>query len=153
MADVAVTIQVSSVEYTSWLRTSYIASSQISEAGIPMIEQYELGPDQKDAFDNFMEESTREVSKLIVSRQADVDDGFEYNGNEVVYHYFEYEPVLRQADVLKSQLNEDVKNAIFSYLSILWFNTKGNQDAVKYFRDRYEKLASNIDRTLYILHD
>lgn len=154
MADVVVSISVSSVQYTSWLRTSYIALSQVSEDGMPMIEQFELGPDQKDAFDNFMDESTREVSKLFSSRQGDATGiPFSYDGATVAYRFNEGEPVLTQADALKSQLGEDVKNAIYSYVSVLWFNTKGKEKLEGYFRGKYEKLARNIDRNLYLLHD
>lgn len=154
MADVVVTIEVSSVQYTAWLRTSYIASSQISENGTPMVEQFELGPDQEDALINFLDESTREVSKLFSSRQGDVTGTpFEYDGTDAVYRFNEGEPVLGQAVALKSQLDEDVKNAIFSYLSVLWFNAKNKDELVLYFRSKYEKIASNIERNLYLLHD
>lgn len=154
MADVVITIEVSNVQYTSWLRTSYIALSQISEGGNPMVEQFELGTDQIDALKNYLDESTREVSKLFSSRQGDVNGTpFEYDGVEVIYRFNEGEPVLPQAVVLKSQLAEDVKNAIYSHISILWFNAKDKADLEKYFRDKYEKLASNIDRNLYKLHD
>lgn len=155
MADVVITIPVSSVQYTTWLRSSYIALSQISENGMPMIENIELGPDQIDAFYNFMEESTREVSKLFSDRQGDVAGvPFEYDKDaDVVYRFNELEPVLTQAVVLKSQLGEDVQNAIFSYLSVLWFSTKKMDDAVSYFMGKYQKLAANIEKNLYILHD
>lgn len=154
MADVVITIPVSSVQYTTWLRSSYIALSQISEGGTPMVDQFEFGPDQKDALDNFLDESTREVSKLFVSRQGDVAGvPFEYDGTNVIYRFKEGEPILPQAAALKSQLNEDVKNAIYSYLSVLWFNVKDKNDVEKFFRNKYEKLASNIERSLYSLHD
>jgi hypothetical protein len=152
--DVVITIPVSSVQYTTWLRSSYIALSQISEGDTPMIEQLEFGPDQKDALNNFLDESTREVSKLFVSRQGDASGiPFEYNGIDVVYRFNEGEPALPQADALTSQLSEDVKNAIYSHLSVLWFNAKDKGDMENYFKAKYEKLASNIERNLYYLHD
>lgn len=155
MADVAITIPVSSVQYTTWLRSSYIALSQISESGMPMIENIELGPDQIDAFYNFMEESTKEVSKLFSSRQGDTSGvPFEYDkDSDVIYRFNELEPTLTQAPVLKIQLTEDVQNAIFSYLSVLWFNTKNIDAATSYFMGKYQKLAANIERNLNILHD
>lgn len=154
MADVVVTIPVSDVQYTTWLRTSYISSGLTSEAGTPMIENTEFGPDQIDALKNFLEEATREVSKLFVSRQGDVNGvPFEYDGTNATYRFNEGEPVLPQAVSLKSQLTEDVRNAIYSFISILWFNAKNNDTMEKYFRAKYEGIAKKIDRTLYLLHD
>jgi len=154
MADVVVTIPVSSVKYSTWLRTSYVGMSMVSDAGVPMIEQFELGVDQEDAFDNLMEEACREVSKLFSSRQGDVSGiPFEYDGTEATYRFDEATPLLSQAVALKSQLNEDVKNAIYSYISALWFNLKKNDAMVIFFKSKYEKLASNIERIIYLLHD
>ena len=79
MADLVVRVQASSVQYRNWLRTSYIALSQVSEDGLPMIKQFEFGADQEDAFKDFMNEATLEVSKLFSSRQGDVTGiPFEY---------------------------------------------------------------------------
>jgi len=154
MADVVVTIEVSSVQYTTWLRTSYFASSQISENGMPMVDQLELGPDQNDALIDFLQESTREVSKLFSSRQGDVSGTpFSYDGTNAIYRFNEGEPVLAQSSALKSQLGEDVKNAIYSYLSLMWFNAKNKADMAKYFKSKYDKIAFNIERNLYLLHD
>ena len=154
MADVVVSIPVSDVQYTTWLRTSYVGSGLTSEAGTPMIEDFEFGPDQEDALKNYLDESTREVSKLFTMRQGDVNGvPFEYDGTTAIYRFNEGEPVLPHAAALKSQLDEDVKNAIYSHLSILWFNAKDKDDMEKYFRGKYEKIASNIERNLYLLHD
>jgi hypothetical protein len=154
MADFVVTIQVSSVEYTLWLRSSYIGLSKVSDNGMPKVEQFEFGEDQEDVFKDFIKESSREVSKLFSSRQGDVSGvPFEIDDNEITYRFNENEPTLNQASALKSQLNEDVKNALFSHLSVLWFNTKGENDIMNYFIGKYEKLASSIERNLYLLHD
>ena len=155
MADVVVTISVSSVQYRDWLRTSYTAMSQVSEAGTPMIDMLELGPDQEDVFLDLMEESTREVLKLFSSRQGDVSGvPFEYDPTtDVIYRFNEGEPVLAHAASLKSQLNEDVKNALFSYVTAMWFDFKGNSDISGYYFSKFEKLATDIERNLYLLHD
>lgn len=154
MADISVTIPISDIQYSTWLRTSYIASSIISEAGAPLIDNNELGVDQRDALNNFLTESTREVLKIFTSRQGDVTGTpFEHSSNEVTYRFNEAEPVLPQASALKSSLNEDVKNAIFVYVTFLWFQFKGNDKQAAYMMGRYEKLISNIDRHLYKLHD
>jgi hypothetical protein len=154
MADVVVNIEVSNVRYSTWLRTSYIASSEVSENGTPMIERFELGPDQEDAFNNFMDEATREVSKLFSSRQGDAAGmPFEYDGTNVIYRFNENEPVLKQAEVLKNELGEDVKNAIFSYVSILWYNAKAKKEIEAYYREKFETHSISIEKNLYLLHD
>lgn len=154
MADITITIQASSVQYTTWLRTSYISLSQISESGMPKIELIELGPDQLDAFINFWNESIKEVSKLFSSRQGDAEGApFEYSDSTATYRFKATEPTLNQQSTLEIQLTEDVKDAIYSYLSILWFNTKGMESAKVFFSSKYDKLAQNIERNLYLLHD
>lgn len=154
MADVVVTIPVSSVQYTTWLRTSYIGTSIVSDAGTPMVEQTELGVDQEDALINFLDEATKEVAKIFVSRQGDAaGTPFEYDGNDAIYRFNEETPVLPQASSLKLSLNEDTKNAIYCHVAFLWFKVKGHDKMCSYFAERYEKLVSNIDSILYKLHD
>jgi hypothetical protein len=153
MADVVITIPVSAVSYTAWLRTSYIGMSLVTD-GVPLVQSTELGPDQKDALDDFMEESTREVLKLFLSRQGDAaGTPFEYDGDDAIYRFNEETPVLPQASAIKESLEEDVKNAIFTYVTMLWFKLKLNQDQIVLLTSRYEKVAKNIDRHLYKLHD
>ena len=154
MADVVVSIEVSKVQYTVWLRTSFVGVSKVSEGGVSMVEQIELGPDQEAAFVNFLDEATREIAKIFVSRQGDASGvPFEHSGTTAIYRFHEGEPVLPQAVSLKASLDEDTKNAIYCYITLLWFNAKGDKDMYSYLSSRYEKLVSNIDRNLYKLHD
>lgn len=154
MADVVVTIPVSSVSYTTWLRTSHIASSIVSDAGVPMINQNELGPDQEDALNNFLDEATREVAKLFTSRQGDASGvPFEYDGTNAIYRFNECEPVLSQAATIKSQLDEDVKNAIFAWVTYLWFKLKGNGEHLTGMMSKYQRLSIDIQGHLHRLHD
>ena len=154
MADVVVVIPVSSVQYTSWLRTSYIGRSIISDAGIPVIENTELGPDQEDALVNFLDEATREVAKIFISRQGDVNGiPFEYDGINATYRFNEEEPVLTQASSIKSTLNEDVKNAIYAWVTYLWFKLQGNADHASALMSKYRRLLIDIQGNIHRLHD
>lgn len=154
MADVVITIPVSAISYTSWLRTSYVASYLKADDGTPLIQTNELGPDQEDALADFMEEATREVLKLFLSRQGNAaGTPFEYDGTNAIYRFNEEVPVLPQASAIKDSLEEDVKNAIFTYVTMLWFKLKLNADQIELLVNRYEKVSNNIDRHLYKLHD
>jgi hypothetical protein len=154
MADYVVTIPVSGVSYQAWLRTSYIGSSLITDDGKPLIQSVELGPDQEDAFSNFMDEATREVLKLFLSRQGDATGvPFEYDGTNVIYRFNEATPVLTQAAAIKDALDTDVKDAIFVFVTLLWFRTKVNKDQIALLTERFEKLSDNIDTHLFKLHD
>lgn len=154
MADITITIAVSSVKYTTWLRTSYIGLSKISDKGLPMIDNTELGPDEEDALVNFMEEASREVEKLFITRQGDVNGvPFEYDGTNAIYRFNEEEPVLTQASAIKSALNEDVKNALFSYVTYLWFKLKGDVANTSLFLSKFQGLSSDIQNHLHRLHD
>lgn len=152
--DVVVTIPVSSVQYTTWLRTSYVGLSIVSDAGTPMIEQTELGTDQEDALNNFLDEATRETAKIFTSRQGDVNGiPFEYDEINAIYRFNECEPVLTQASSIKNQLNEDVKNAIFAYVSFLWFTLKGNKDYASFYIGKFQDNSISIQGHLHRLHD
>ena len=154
MADVVVTIPVSDVSYQAWLRTSYIGASLVTDDGTPLVQNTELGIDQEDAFTNFMDEATREVLKIFLSRQGDAaGDAFEYDGTNAIYRFNEAAPVLNQAAAIKNALDEDVKNALFVYVTLLWFKTKVNKDQIALMIERFEKLSNNIDTHLYKLHD
>lgn len=154
MSDVVITIPVSDVQYTIWLRTSYIGKSIVSENGTGMIEQNELGVDQKDALLNFLQEATREVLKLFVSRQGDATGiPFEYDETNVTYRFNEATPLLNQASSIKESLNEDVKNAIYVYTTYLWFQFNSNDKQAQYMFDRYNGLIDNIGGHLHRLHD
>jgi hypothetical protein len=154
MADVVITIPVSGISYTSWLRTSYVASALKTEDGTPLIKSIELGPDQEDALADFMEEATREILKLFLSRQGDATGvPFEYDGTDAIYRFNEETPVLPQASAIKDSLEEDVKNAIFTYVTMLWYKLKLNKDQIALLVSRYEKVATNINNHLYKLHD
>lgn len=153
MADVVVTINISDVSYTSWLRTSLVGAATVKD-GVPLIETTEMGPDQVDVFSNFITESCREVLKIFASRQGDADGTpFEKTDTQVIYRFKEETPVLPQAASLKETLNEDAKNAIYTFITLMWFKVKGNKEMVDYLSERYEKLAGNIDHCLYKLHD
>lgn len=153
MSNVVITIKISAVSYQSWLRTSYIGMGLV-EGGVPLIATTELGPDQEDAFSNFIEESAREVLKLFLSRQGDVTGvPFEINTTNVIYQFDEGEPVLKQADAIKSALSEDVNNAIYTYITLLWFQLKGNSEQASWLAGVYSKLGSDINGNLYRLHD
>ena len=154
MADITLTIPVSDVKYTAWLRTSYIALSKLDNDGIPMIKDNELGPDQEDAFTNYMNEATLELSKLFASRQGDAAGSpFEYDGSYVIFRFKEGEPVLTQKAVLESQMIEDITNALYSFISILWYNAKDKESEMTYFIGKYGRHALSIERNLYLLHD
>lgn len=154
MADVVVDITVSSVSYKTWLSTSYIADSLISADGTPMIIKNEFGADQEDALKTFMDEATRELLKIFLSRQGDVTGvPFEYDGTNAIYRFNEETPVLPQASAIKDSLNEDAKNALFTYVTIIWLKMKGNDKQVDSLLERYNKITRNIDNHLYKLHD
>lgn len=154
MADVTVDILVNSVSYKTWLSSSYISMGMTGKDGQPLIVANELGMDQEDAFTNFMEEAVREVLKVFLSRQGDVAGvPFEYDGINAIYRFNEETPVLPQAAAIKNALYEDTKNALFVYVSMLWFKMKENDKQVEYMLERYNKLTTNINIHLYKLHD
>lgn len=154
MADVTVDITISLVSYKSWLTTSYIATTLVGASGSPLISNNELGPDQEDAFASFMDEATREVLKVFLSRQGDVTGTpFEKTDTHAIYKFKEEMPVLPQAASIKESLNEDIKNALFAYVTFLWLKIKKNEEQALYVIDRYQKLTKNIDNHLYKLHD
>lgn len=154
MADVTVNIAINLVSYKSWLTTSYIATSLVSEGGTPLIINNEFGPDQEDAFTSYIDEAAREVLKVFLSRQGDVSGvPFEKSSTNVIYRFKEETPVLPQAIAIKSALSEDVKNALFTYVTFLWLNIKKNEKQAAYVAERYQKLTKNIDNHLYKLHD
>lgn len=152
--DVTIDISVSSVQYTTWLRTSYIGMSIVSEAGVPMVEQIELGVDQEDALVNLLEEASREVAKIFISRQGDVEGiPFEYDGANAIYRFKECEPYLNQAVAIKSTLSEDVKNALYAWVTYLWFKLKGKNDQVAGLMSKYQRLSTDIQGSIHRLHD
>lgn len=154
MAVVAIDITISLVSYKSWLTTSYISTVLVGDAGVPLISNNELGPDQEDAFSNFFDEAAREVLKIFLSRQGNVEAvPFELSATNAIYRFNEEVPVLPQSDAIKNALTEDVKNALFTYVTYLWLKIKKNGEHAGYVAERYEKLAKNIDNHLYKLHD
>ena len=154
MADVTVNIAISLVSYKSWLTTSYIATALASDNGTPLIVNNEFGPDQEDAFSNFMDEAAREVLKIFLSRQGNVSGlPFEKSSTNIIYRFKEETPVLPQAEAIKNSLNEDVKNALFTYVTFLWLVIKKNDEQAKFIFGNYQKISKNIDNHLYRLHD
>ena len=154
MADVTVDITISLVSYKAWLTTSYIATTLVGEGGIPLIVNNELGPDQEDAFSVLMEEAANEVLKLFVSRQGNAEGApFEKTSTNIKYRFKEETPVLTQASSIKSILNEQVKNALFSYVTFLWLTMKKNDDQASFILARYQQLTEDILGNIHRLHD
>lgn len=154
MADVTVTITTSLVSYKAWLTTSYIGTSQVSPDGKPLVINNEMGPDQEDAFLNLIDEAAREVLKAFVTRQGNVTGiPFEKTTVNVIYRFKEETPVLPQALAIKEVLTEDVKNALFCYVTFLWMTMKGNKDQASFYLEKYQKTVIDITGSLYQLHD
>lgn len=154
MADVTVDITISLVSYKAWLTTSYIATALVGDGGTPLIVNNEMGPDQEDAFSNFFDEAAREILKVFLSRQGDVAGvPFEKTSTNAIYRFNEELPVLPQAAAIKDSLTEDVKNALFTYVTYLWLKIKKNEEQAAFIAERYQKLTKNIDNHLYKLHD
>lgn len=153
MADVVVTISITDVSFTTWLKTSIIGMT-LDKDKVPMLLATEMGPDQVDAFTEFMKEASREVLKVFVSRQGNASGvPFEQTATDVIYRFKEETPILPQADAIKDSLNEDTRNALYVYVTLLWFKLKGNKDQLLSLIERYEKLTGDIERHLYKLHD
>jgi hypothetical protein len=154
MADVTIDITIGLVSYKTWLTTSYIATALVGEGGTPLITNNELGPDQEDAFSNFIDEAAREVLKVFLSRQGNVTGvPFEKSATNAIYRFKEETPVLPQAAAIKNSLTEDVKNALFTYVTFLWLKIKKNETQATFIAERYQKITKNIDNHLYKLHD
>lgn len=154
MADVTVDITISLVSYKAWLTTSYVATSIVGDGGNPLVVNNELGPDQEDAFTVFLDEASREVLKLFVSRQGNaVGAPFEKTSTNVKYRFKEETPVLPQASAIKETLTEQVKNALFSYVTFLWFTMKKNADMAQLSIARYQQLSEDILGNIHRLHD
>lgn len=154
MADVTVDITISLVSYKAWLTTSYIATALVGGDGTPLITSNEMGPDQEDAFSIFMDEAAIEVLKLFTSRQGNVTGApYTKNDTHVIYLFKEETPLLPQAAAIKAILNEDVKNALFAYVTFLWLKMKKNNDQAEFIYARYQQLTKAIDINLYKLHD
>jgi hypothetical protein len=152
--DITVNIPVTAISYTTWLRTSYIGFGLVDEKGNSLVSTIEIGPDQKDFFQNIMEQAAREVLKSFVTRQGDVNGvPFSYDGTNVIYRFNECEPVLVQADALKSELTEDVRNALFTYVTMKWFSLKGNEKYATLFVSEFADLQRSIQGILHRLHD
>jgi len=154
MADVTVDITISLVSYKTWLTTSYIATTLVGGDGTPLIVTNEMGPDQEDAFAVFMDEAAVEVLKLFTSRQGNVaGTPYTKNATNVIYLFKEETPILPQAAAIKAMLNEDVKNALFAYVTFLWLKTKKIDDQAEFIYARYQQLAENILGSIHRLHD
>lgn len=154
MADVTVDITISLVSYKAWLTTSYIANSLVGGDGTPLIVSNEMGPDQEDAFVSFIDEAANEILKVFSSRQGDAEGvPFQKTATNIIYRFREETPILPQAESIRNSLTEDVKNALFTYVTYLWLKIKKNEEQAKSIAERYQKLTKNIDNHLYKLHD
>lgn len=154
--DIEINVDVSSVSYRSWLRTSYMGSSISDKNGMPMIEDVELGLDQEDAFNDFLSEASKKVLGLFTSRQATVNGlPYESSATELTYRFKEGEPSLpaNLTTSLTTTLTEDTKEAVYSYISYLWFGVKNMQNVSAEYMAKYIALSDNIERLLYKLHD
>lgn len=154
MADATITVAVSDVSYSAWIRTSYLAMSNISQKGYPLIDLLELGKDEKDIFNEFVAEAAKEILKIFVPRQDNVTGSpfsIDVSGN-IVYRFIENTPILPNATVLKITLTEAVKQAIYNYVAANWLNMKGVEYA-KFAYAKFEMLSDEIKGILYTLHD
>jgi len=152
--DITVNIPVTAISYTTWLRTSYMSFGLVDENGKSIVATIEISPDQKDFFQNVMEQAAREVLKSFVTRQGDVNGvPFSYDGTNAIYRFNECEPVLPQADALKSELTEDVRNALFAYVTMTWFRLKGSEKYAGLFLSEFSDLQKSIQGILHRLHD
>lgn len=152
--DITINIPVTSISYTTWLRTSYIGFGLVDDSGKSLVASIEIGPDQKDFFQEIMAQATREVLKSFVSRQGDVNGvPFLYDGANVIYRFNEGEPVLPQSAALVSELEQDVKNAIYTFVTMVWFRFKGNEKYSTLFLTEFSELQTSISGILHRLHD
>nr|WP_319265302.1 hypothetical protein [uncultured Draconibacterium sp.] len=153
MADVTVTIEINALSYQTWLRTSHVGIA-LNQEGAPRLMLTELGPDQEDAFNNLLNQAAMEVLKLFVSRQGDAEgEPFEQSSTEIIYRFSENTDTLTQAAALKLVLADDVKNAIYTQLTLKWFSLKANADQVALLVKEYAVLSAHITGNLYRLHD
>lgn len=153
--DLTITIDVSDISYNAWLRTSYAGLSIVDKEGIPKIEAIELGIDQRDAFNSFVKEASLKVLKLFMTRQGDVVGlPYEFSTTEITYRFLEGVPAfsVNKTSSLMTQLKETVGDAIYSYISALWYLSKG-LDISKFYFDKYSGLSGDIERGLINLHD
>lgn len=154
MITATITIQVSDVSFQTWMRTSYIAMSQISQSGAPLIDLLELGRDERDVFDNLVKEAANEILKIFASRQDNViGSSFTIDlDGAITYKFSENTPILSNATNLKLILQENVKQALYNYVAFNWLSSKG-QDYAKFVYDKYLQFCEDIKATLYLLHD
>jgi hypothetical protein len=153
MVDVTVNISITAIAYKAWLNTSLVGMATVVN-GVPLIETTEMGIDQEDAFNSFIDEACREVLKVYVGRQGNTSGiPFEKLRDNVIYRFNEEQPPLPQANSIKESLYEDTKNAIYTFITMMWFKIKKNEDMVTYLEARYFKLTDNIDHALHKLHD
>lgn len=154
MADYAIVIGISDLEYTAWLRTSYASLGLLDKEGNPALDVEELGPDQADAFSNFKDEASREVLKLFVPRQGDLTAApFSDDGTDITFRIYEREPVLGNSAGIKAALDSDVKTALFTYVTLLWYVNKGHVENAKILMEKYNKISNDIEYNLYRIHD
>ena len=153
MADVTITITISSLSYQAWLRTSHTGMALSKEGSLQLLST-ELGPDQEDAFTNFLDQAAVDVLKLFISRQGDVSGvPYEKTSTQIIYRFRENPESLTQADALKAVMAEDVKNAIYTKVTELWFGLKANAEQLALLIKEYAVLSAHIMGNLYRLHD
>ena len=156
MADITVDIVISLVSYKSWLVTSYISTTIVNKEGQPLISENELGPDQEDFFNSYIDEAARDLLKLFLSRQGDVTGTpFEQTATDIYYRFKEGEPVLTSSlkDAIVEALEEDVKNSLFTYVTIKWLEFKGNVNHAGLLNNKLNQFKNDILGSLYRLHD
>lgn len=154
MADITVTINVSDVSYRTWMATSYIGKNLVTKDGVPLIGMTELGPDQEDIFEDFMGQAANEILKLFLSRQGKTTGiPFEYDGTTVTYRFEKGLPALGHSSTLEAKLADDVQDALFTFVTILWFESKNAQSQTSYLTQRFTSLSNDISANIYRLHD
>lgn len=152
--DVTINISLSDVSYKSWLHTSYVGKTIAGKDGASLIETIELGIDQEDIFTEFINQAAFDINKMLSTRQGDAEGvPFEKTSTDVTYRFLERVPYLKHSATIKSILADDIKEALFTYVTALWFNSKSMTDNYAFMQGRYEVLKSSITSSLYLLHD
>ena len=146
--DVTTTIEFSSVKWIAWIQSSHVATADGKLLTV------EIGPDQEDVFMNLMGEACQQVLRVFSGRQGDVGGvPYEKSETQVTYRFREEEPVLTQAESIKTALAKDVEVALYSFVASNFFALKKNDEMSTYFISKFDNAIINIDNHLYRLHD
>lgn len=147
--DIEITIPLSTLSYSLWLRTSYSSLG----AQLP-VEDIEFGADQLDAFNNLTSEAARKILRSFSSRQGDVTGlPFEITSETVTYRFSEGVPALSANKTLSltEELKERTKMAIYGFVTSMWFQMKGIDSSI--VEAKYNSEIEVIEQLLHQLHD